>query len=505
MGLTAAPVNGWPLAWVAVIPLWATVLKPGPGSWQAAALWGFAYHAGVLVWILHLHPLTWMGIPWLISLAIAIACWLAVTGWGVVMVLLWWRLMTGLITRLGLRSQLSPALILALGTALWCSLETLWSYSPLHWTSLAFSQSPHNLPLLHLGQLGGPALGSAGVMVVNALLALVLLGRLPLRLGVGSAIALLLLLHGIGGALALRPLGDTAPQAFQAGIIQGNIPTREKLTPSGIRQAFERYTDGYNALVDAGADVVLTPEGALPVLWRGQLAANNRLSQAVAQRQVPLWLGTFAIADPSPQSTTPPPHHPTYINQSLITLTTDGIAPGRYNKVILVPLGEYIPFEPLLGQLVGRLTSLENTMLPGDRHQQFVSPFGPAAVGICYESAFSQLFRQQIADGGEFILTASNNDPYPPAMMAQHHAQDIMRAIETDRWALRATNTGISGLVDPHGHTHWLSQPYEFSYHLSTLYRRTSRTLYVRWGNWFVWVLLLGSFGATGWHYWRRS
>ena len=68
-------------------------------------------------------------------------------------------------------------------------------------------------------------------------------------------------------------------------------------------------------------------------------------------------------------------------------------------------------------------------------------------------------------------------------MPAQHHAQDIMRAIENSRWAVRATNTGYSGIVDPHGKTEWISKLNTYQLHAATIYRRETNTLYVRWGG----------------------
>jgi apolipoprotein N-acyltransferase len=68
----------------------------------------------------------------------------------------------------------------------------------------------------------------------------------------------------------------------------------------------------------------------------------------------------------------------------------------------------------------------------------------------------------------------------------QHHAQDVMRAIETSRWAVRATNTGFSGIVDPHGRTEWLSQFRAYEVHAHTIDRRQNQTLYVQWGDWLL-------------------
>jgi apolipoprotein N-acyltransferase len=88
-------------------------------------------------------------------------------------------------------------------------------------------------------------------------------------------------------------------------------------------------------------------------------------------------------------------------------------------------------------------------------------------------------------------------------MPAQHHAQDVMRAIETDRWAVRATNTGYSGIVDPHGKTVWISRLNTYALHTDTIYRRQTQTLYVRWGDWLT-LMLLGSAGLSWFVFNRR-
>ena len=82
-------------------------------------------------------------------------------------------------------------------------------------------------------------------------------------------------------------------------------------------------------------------------------------------------------------------------------------------------------------------------------------------------------------------------------MFAQHHAQDVMRAIETDRWVARAANTGYSAFIDPHGRTLWRSRPNTYAIHATEIYRRQTQTLYVRWGDWLTpWVTALAVGGA---------
>ncbi|NER83957.1 MAG: apolipoprotein N-acyltransferase, partial [Leptolyngbya sp. SIO1D8] len=237
-------------------------------------------------------------------------------------------------------------------------------------------------------------------------------------------------------------------------------------------------------LVEQGAEAVLTPEGAIPEVWTRIYQSRSLVRQAVLEKNVVLWLGTFR----------PVVHNSTQeLTQSLITLDSQARVVSQYDKVKLVPLGEYIPFQAVLGRLISRLSPISNSLLPGRSDQVFETPFGRAIIGICYESAYSELFRRQAAQGGEWIMTASNNDPYPPHMMMQHHAQDVMRAIESDRWSARVTNTGISGIVTPHGNTLWVSDPNQYVTHLAQIYRRQSQTLYVRLGNWLTYGLLLGA------------
>ena len=76
-------------------------------------------------------------------------------------------------------------------------------------------------------------------------------------------------------------------------------------------------------------------------------------------------------------------------------------------------------------------------------------------------------------------------------MPAQHHAQDVLRAVESDRWAARATNTGYSAIVDPHGNTVWKSDINQYQIHSDLIYLRQTETLYVRWGDWLTPTLFL--------------
>lgn len=466
MGIIPAPVNAWWLAWIALVPLWMFVKRTQGQVWlamQLGLIWGIGYQGTALSWLIGLHPMTWMGLSWWTSITIAVSCWVFVIFYGAVITALWAGSMAWITVRLPTHSRV------LFGTATWCLLEWIWTQSPLWWTSLSYTQSPANLVILHLGQLSGPTFVTAALVMVNGCLAeswTAIRSRWRYR---GAAIALFLGLHLLGWSLYTQPLAAKEANALNIGIIQGNIPTRVKLFKQGIEQGRQNYELGYRQLANQGVDAVLTPEGAFPFRWQ----QTPPLTTVIQEKQVVAWLGSFMPDNRR-------------ITQSLITVMPDGTIFSRYNKIKLVPLGEYIPLEPLLGGLIGRLSPVSAQMNLGKADQHFITPWGPAIVGICFDSAFPQLFRTQAAQGGEFILSAANNDPYDTRMMAQHHAHDVMRAIETDRWVARSTNTGYSGIINPHGQTLWRSQPQTFDLHAAKIYRRQTQTLYVRWGNWLL-------------------
>jgi len=513
-----APVNAWPLAWVAMVPLWWLASNAVERRYSLrralvlAGVWGVGYHGAALWWITGIHPLMWMGMSWLGSIAIALFSWVFITLWGAAIGMTWLMLMM-LVSRYRMLRGVKRVVV---GTALWCAVEWVWSKGPLYWTSLSYTQSPGNLWILQLGQLSGPIALTAGIVAVNGLIALVIRSLWQAESRADSKaenradskaesradskaesraeirnkrylllypIALFVLLHSLGFGLYSYSLQNDVAQSLSVGLIQGNIPTSEKLSAAGIQASRQVYLQGYETLAEESVDLVITPEGAIPQRWNAFLQGRDPLLRAVIKRGVPLVLGTFAHREID--------NNQTPLTQSLLTLTPEGTVSGRYNKVKLVPLGEYLPFEDLLGDFVRRFSPFGAGMVPGGFDQTLETPSGPVAAGICYESAFTSLFRQQVRNGGEVIFTASNNDPYPPRQMKQHHAQDVMRAVETNRWAVRVTNTGISGVVDPKGRTVWRSEPNEYVVHVADVYRRRSRTLYVRLGDWLTPLLLI--------------
>ncbi|NJK50256.1 apolipoprotein N-acyltransferase [Candidatus Gracilibacteria bacterium] len=495
MGITPAPINAFYLAWVALIPLWILTVKPqkirinflGKKEFLAPILnekilislaWGCGYHGLALFWITGVHPMTWMGVPWLASLAIAFFCWFFITFWGAALVVTWSLGMT-FITNF--KIKLNTFVRVLIGVAFWCALESIWSHGALWWSSLSYTQSPHNLAILQLGQLSGPSTITASIVAINGLIAEAFMlsdrkSKLAKIWLLSLPVTICFFLHLYGFYLYKIPIERFSESAIKVGIIQGNIPNYIKFTAEGFRKAINGYTNGYKILADKKVDAVLTPEGALPFFPDDLM--RSPIVSAIQDKGVVAWIGSFAGKELG------------YVN-TLYTMTGTGEIFSRYHKVNLVPFGEYIPFREIIGGVIRRLSPLDDQQIPGNSNQIFNTPFGRAIVGICYDSAFAEHFRRQAARGGEFIITASNNAHYSAAMPAQHHALDVMRAIETDRWAARATNTGYSAIVDPRGNTLWISGINTYEIHHDTIYRRRSQTLYVKWGDWLTVVLLV--------------
>ncbi|MGF1535509.1 MAG: apolipoprotein N-acyltransferase, partial [Elainellaceae cyanobacterium] len=408
MGVTVAPVGAWPLAWVALAPLWIVVCSSdklrsaGARTMRSAAgygfVWGLLYGGIVVHWLWFLHPLTWMGVPWLASLAIAAFCWgiVAITGG------LWigaWAACFALLSRAAghQRSTWAVTQRLLLGTALWAGLDMIMRQGILYWPSLALTQSPVNLVALHLSRLSGPTTLSVAIVAVNGLLAEAWLQARWMRLDakgvpqrestqfhglnpskglkgseavrpkhlIAAALGVLIGVHGLGLLILHLPTPSGVP--LTVGIIQGNIPTRIKLFGEGIRRALQGYTQGYETLAAKGAEVVVLPEGALPFRWRQEREpeVRNPLAAAIHDRGVTALVGTFALREGK-------------LTQSLLAVEGDGTIAGRYDKLKLVPLGEYIPLQDTLGKLVGRLSPVQSDMLPGSSRQTFMAGFGQA-------------------------------------------------------------------------------------------------------------------------------
>jgi apolipoprotein N-acyltransferase len=170
----------------------------------------------------------------------------------------------------------------------------------------------------------------------------------------------------------------------------------------------------------------------------------------------------------------------------------DGSYAGHYDKMRLVPFGEYVPYKPLFffaGDLLGSLP-----FVPGQQRKIFTSGGHRYGVFICYESIFGDDIRQFINDGAEVLVNISDDGWYGDSSAPWEHLDMVrMRAIENGRWIVRATNTGITVAVDPLGRvTAQMPRHVRGSLQVAFGYS-DQRTLYTRFGDWVGWLCVVVS------------
>jgi apolipoprotein N-acyltransferase len=176
-----------------------------------------------------------------------------------------------------------------------------------------------------------------------------------------------------------------------------------------------------------------------------------------------------------------------------------------YDKIHLVPFGEYVPLRRWL-TFAGKLVADIGDFTPGHVYRVGELPGGRFAVFICYEGVFPRMARRFTADGAQLLINISNDGWFGhSAASAQHLMMEKVRAVENRRWVLRDTNNGFTVDVDPYGRTIAALQP-DIRGELDAPYDfRTGLTPYARFGNWFPWLSVIASCGLIGASILRRK
>jgi apolipoprotein N-acyltransferase len=176
---------------------------------------------------------------------------------------------------------------------------------------------------------------------------------------------------------------------------------------------------------------------------------------------------------------------------SAVLLNPAGERVYSYNKIHLLPFGEYVPLRGWL-TFAKKLTADISDFTPGSEYSIARLPQGKFGTFICYEAIFPSEVRHFTADGAQLLVTISNDGWFGRSSAPeQHMAMARVRAVENRRWLLRDTNNGYTESIDPYGRTaaqlqldirSQLDAPYDF---------RSDITPYVRFGDWFSWLCII--------------
>jgi apolipoprotein N-acyltransferase len=255
----------------------------------------------------------------------------------------------------------------------------------------------------------------------------------------------------IYGALRLRDTPTTFVDGVRLRIMQPNLQQDEKFNYSQKQQVMERYlalSDRASGPRSSGLHDVthlIWPESAFPFFL-------TRDAGALAQIAALLPSGTVLITGAVRAPEGVPEAAVTRAYNSIYVIDHDGSILSVYDKVHLVPFGEYLPFQDFLEQLgLRQITKLRGGFIPGDRHRVLKVPRAPDVLPlICYEIVFPEALPPGERPGWMVNLTNDGWFGVSPGPY-QHLAQARIRAIEQGLPLVRAANTGISAVVDPLG------------------------------------------------------
>jgi len=349
--------------------------------------------------------------------------------------------------------------------ALWVAIEATHGSLGFAWLALGNAGIDMGLPM-RLAPLTSVYGLSFVFMIMAAGVALAALGRPRLHL---------MWLLPLPFLIFLPALPDARRGRETAVLVQPNISEDAQWTPESVdRMQRNLAALSLRAVMTGGAEhpaLVVWPEVPAPLYYDEDARLRGYISQLARAANTNLLLGVVAH---TPQGAP--------LN-SAILVSPDGRVVSRYDKVNLVPFGEYVPW-PF--DFVKRITTEAGDFTAGK--QVVVSPIDGHQLGtfICYESVFPNFVRRFVADGAEVLFNISNDGYFGKSAARLQHLEIVrMRAAENRRWILRATNDGITGTIDPAGRLRGTLPLYTEAASRTGFSYSQERTFYTRFGDWF--------------------
>lgn len=360
--------------------------------------------------------------------------------------------------------------------AIWVLMEwsKTWILSgfPWLWAGYGFIDTP----LAGLAPVTG-VLGISLVVAVTGVCLYLLLQRDNLKRW--QPIALVLLLWGAGYGLSQQTW--TQPdlkKTLKVALLQGNIDQDQKWDPryrDAILRTYKEMTEqSWNA------DLILWPEAAYPVFYHEAFNFITNLDIRAREKKVAIVSGVPYFEMKSEEA------H--YYNSIFVI----GDGEGLYHKQKLVPFGEYVPLQSLIRGLIPFFNLPMSSFTAGADNQPALEAKGLRfSAYICYEIVYPELVRLN-AQNRDFLITISNDAWFGHSWgPIQHFQMARMRALETGKYLLRGTNTGITAVFDPQGRVQGQIPAFQPGILQGLVYGMTGVTPYVKTGYWPILGLAL--------------
>jgi apolipoprotein N-acyltransferase len=460
-----------PLAWIALVPLLLAVRGLAPGAaFGLGWLSGLVFYVTTTYWIVHTIG-RYTALPLVAAVGVLLAmCSVLACYTGAFVATLRWLARRGL-----------PAVWLA--APLWVTLEWLrsWFFIGFPWGTLGYSQYRY-LDLVQMAEVTGVYGVSAVLVLFNAVVAGVVSARgAEVRRLVPALVAATVLMVGLplAGRWRLAELAALPPAgALRVAVAQGNVAQDQKWDPAFQGETMRRYAELTAAAAAAEPDLVVWPETATPFFFQEAGPLRDQVLDLALDRKVWILFGAPAFRQDE--------RGVVHEQNRAYLVSPDGREVATYDKIQLVPFGEYVPFQRILF-FVTQVVEAIGTMEPGRTSTVFELPRARFGALICYEGIFPPLARRLVAGGADFLVNVTNDAWYGrTSAPAQHLAQATLRAVENRVPLVRAANTGISAIVEPSGRIRWQGPLYETLWHADRISWPGVRTFYTRFGDVFV-------------------
>lgn len=476
------------MAWVGMVPVLLSITNShlsNKSSFGRGFLFGMVYFSVTLYWIYH--PIHYYGNT---NLFLSIGSVLILSAY----LSLYTGIFTLLINQI-YKKTFYPLSIVA--PSLWISLEYLRTYlfTGFPWAIIGYSQFSF-LSLIQIADITGVYGVSFLIVAFNgAIVDLILLRKrtenmpfYPLAPGV-AAIFFLVIAITASFIYSHSRLSENrhrdSSSSVKVSVVQASIPQDRKWDLAFQEEVIKIYKDLTEKAVKIDSpDLVIWPETAVPFIFypekplQPDMAFSLELISFVKRLRTYLLFGSIRQTGAG-------------LYNSAFLLNSDGKITYIYDKIHLVPFGEYVPLRPLLS-FVEKITVGIGDYLPGRDTQLAITPFGKFSTLICYEIIFPGLVRNSLKSGADFIVNITNDawfgktwGPY------QHFSMAVFRAIENRKPVIRAANTGISGFIDSNGRILAKTPLFERMTISMDIKTNRTRTFYSRYGDLFVFFCLL--------------
>jgi apolipoprotein N-acyltransferase len=400
-----------------------------------------------------------------------------------------------------IRRRAKTSVLVAL-PIVWVAIEWLRSFFPVGnpWDILG-TVAYRDLRTIQFAEFTGVYGVSALIVLVNATVYWSIAERRSLRtkLSGGAIVAGMVLAAVVFGALRVNQLGrEPATGQIKVAMIQGNIPQTVKWDPAALPSIMQIYSEASESAARDGADLIIWPETATSFLFQPNDAYPSALRKYVEYRErlfdlarttrKPILFGAPAIYL----------HMGASLRNRAYLVLADGRIAGYYDKIQLVPFGEYIPARVVVGRYVHHiLVESIAEFTPGDGPVVFDVNGAHLGALICYESIFPDLARRSVLAGADILVNITNDTWYGNSSAPyQLLAMTAMRAVENHTPIVRVGNTGVSAVITPTGEIVGATKIFTRVTEIQTVAWTKRRTFYTEYGDIFgkscFWLLVVG-------------